>query len=203
MTADKFSFIPVAVYNILPSSQCVFKFTPYQQPALESPAVQQRRREAKLEAQKIYCENVFSGIVNCLPCRHQVQSYRCNKGQIWALRRAAREDARLEAAIQHLEPEDDESDAMSTSTDDTYLDCAEDFETIISLSTTANSQRPSYPFPACGATGPQLTLPTNLYLERLSKAFGTQQWCGSSLSHIVSNVGGGLSHPTGLEVCMA
>ncbi|KAJ6501324.1 hypothetical protein DFH09DRAFT_1102544 [Mycena vulgaris] len=30
-----------------------------------------------------------------------------------------------------------------------------------------------------------------------------QQRCGSSLSHIVSNVGGGLSHPPGLEPCFS
>ncbi|KAJ6471035.1 hypothetical protein C8R45DRAFT_937199 [Mycena sanguinolenta] len=64
MTADKF----FAVYNIVPLSQCVFKFTPYQRLALESPAVQQRRHEAKLEAQKIYRKKPLS--LSRLPQTH-------------------------------------------------------------------------------------------------------------------------------------
>ncbi|KAF8215192.1 hypothetical protein K438DRAFT_1955174 [Mycena galopus ATCC 62051] len=98
--------------------------------ALKSPEVQQRHHDAKLEAQRKYWEKNRKRLALKARCHQQVRSFRRGEGQLWAFKRAALEDSTLEAAIKDLEPEEDdkEDDASSTSTDETYFDSAEDFD---------------------------------------------------------------------------
>ncbi|KAF8190275.1 hypothetical protein K438DRAFT_1971146 [Mycena galopus ATCC 62051] len=115
--------------------------------ALESPEVQQRHHEAKLEAQRKYREKNRKRLALKARCRRQ----------LWAFKRAAREDSTLEAAIKDLEPEeDDKDDASTTSTDDTYFDSDDEdnFQTT-TLMSRYRCEPCFYPDPGEPATPPK------------------------------------------------